>query len=166
MSWFSRIFSKDTDPKGKKTTVQKANIEFASLNYEPKIMMAWVKALEGEHQFAMWLLNNGYEELFHATQAIKLKQEARDWLMANGYPHIMAMINASEGNESAQTWLRVHGFEVLYHVALGIEGEMNSFAWLKGNSSEMVFLLTRTIKKLKDEIEFNHNDMYSFGKDL
>ena len=166
MSWFSRIFSKDTGSSSKKPVAGKANIQFATLNYDPKIMMALVKELEGEHDFGIWLLNNGYPELYHMAQAIKLKQEARNWLMENGYPHLMAMVNASEGNESAQHWLKVHGFELLYHVALGVEGEMESFAWLKAHSTEMVFLLTRTIKKLKDEIEFNHNDMYSFGKDV
>lgn len=165
MSWFKKIFGKDGNTS-KQVVSGKANVQFARLNYDPKILMAWVKALEGEGEFDIWLLNNGYEEIYHTTQAIKLKQEARDWLMNNGYPHLMAMVNASEGNESAAHWLDVHGFEVLYHVSQGVEGEMESFNWLKANSTEMVFLLTRTIKKLKDEIEFNHNDMYSFGKDV
>lgn len=165
MSWFKKIFGKDTGTQ--KTSVRgTAKIQYANLNYDAKIMMAWVKAVEGEGEFDLWLLNNGFEELYHTTQALKLKQEARNWLMENGYPHLMAMVNASEGNESAQHWLKVHGFELLYHVAMGVEGEMESFAWLKENSTEMVFLLTRTIKKLKDQIEFNHNDMYSFGKDV
>ena len=165
MSLFKRIFGKDSEQQ-RKPVVPKAKVEFASLNYPPKIILAWVKALEGNTDLSMFLLENGYEELFHTTNAIMLKQEARDWLMKNGYPHLMAMINAAEGNESAQRWLQVHGFELLYHVALAVEGEMESFAWLKTYSTPDVFLLTRTIKKLKDQIEFNHNDMYSFGKDV
>lgn len=166
MSWFSRIFSKDTNTsKSKKPVVGKANIQFAQLNYDPKIIMAWVKELEGQQEFGVWLLNNGFPELYHTSQALRLKQEARNWLMQNGYPHLMAMVNASEGNESAQTWLRLHNFPLLLHIACAVDDEMESFAWLKANSTEMIFLLTRTIKKLKDEIEFNHNDMHSFGKD-
>ena len=165
MSWFSRIFGKD-DNKSKKVVSGKANVQFMNLNYDPKIMMAWVKALEGEVDFDLWLLNNGFEELYHTNQALRLKQEARDWLMKNGYPHLMAMVNAAEGNESALHWLKVHGFELLHHIAAAVDDEMESFEWLKTNSTEMIFLLTRTIKKLKDEIEFNHNDIHSFGKDV
>jgi hypothetical protein len=164
MSWISRLFGKDSD-QNKKPVYGKANIDFARLNYPPKIMLAWSKALEGHTDLGKFLLDNGYEELFHTTQAILLKQEARDWLMKNGYPHLMAMVNASEGNESALHWLDVHGFEILYHVANAVEGEMTSFEWLRNTGDEMVFLVARTIKKVKDNIEFNHNDMYSFGKD-
>jgi len=164
MSWFKRIFGKDPLPQ--KPVTEKANIAFAELNYPPKILLAWCKALEGNTELARFLLDNGYEELFYTTQAIFLKQEARNWLMDNGYPHLLAMVNASEGNESALHWLNVHHFDVLYHVANAVEGEMPSFEWLRAHTNEIVFLLTTTIKKVKDEIEFNHNDMYSFGKDL
>ena len=67
----------------------------------------------------LWLKENGYKELFMATYAIYLREEARNWLQEKGYAHLLAMINAAEGNESAQKWLIVHDFEVLYHIALG-----------------------------------------------
>lgn len=164
MSWFKKLFGKDTEQE-KKAVVQKANIAYAQFNYPPKIILAWIKALEGNQDLAMFLLNNGYEELYHITQAIFLKQEARNWLMNNGYPHLMAFVNASEGNESAAHWLQVHGFEVLYHMSQAIEGEMKSFVWLKGQTNFLLFELAKQIKTIKDNIEFNHNDMYSFGKD-
>jgi hypothetical protein len=165
MSLFKRIFAKDSEIQSKKSTVAKASITFAQLNYPPKIILAWVKALEGNTELALFLLDNGYEELYHTTQALLLKDEARNWLMNNGYPHLMAMVNAAEGNGHALRWLQMHGFEHLYHVANAVEGEMESFEWLKTHTDPTLFLLTRTIKKLKDQIEFNHNDMYSFGKD-
>lgn len=165
MSWFKRIFGKDSEQTPKQTEVKKANIEFSQLNYPPKIILAWVKALEGNTELNKFLFDNGYEELFHTTNALMLNQKARDWLMKNGYPHLMALVNGAEGNESAQHWLQVHGFELLYHVARGADGEMEDYGWLKANADETLFLLTRTIKKMKDQIEFNHNDMYSFGKD-
>ena len=105
-------------------------------------------------------------ELFMATYAIYLKEEARDWLQQNGYAHLMAFINAAEGNESAQKWLQVHQFDLLYHMALAIESEEESWAWLRHHSSQDIFLLTTIIKQVKDKIEENHNDIHSFRKDL
>lgn len=167
MNWFKRIFGKEPlEQKQKKIEVAKANIEFAEFNYPPKIILAWIKALEGHEDLTKFLYENGYEEIFFLNQAINLKQDARDWLLKNGYPHLMAFVNAAEGNESAQHWLQVHGFELLYHAAMAIDDDQEGFKWLNQHSDEFTFSLIKTIKKVKDQIEFNHNDMYSFGKDI
>lgn len=166
MNWFKRIFGKEPLQAKKKAQTHTANVAYSSFNYPPKIILAWIKALEGNEQLAKFLLENGYEEIFFLNQAICLKQEARDWLMKNGYPHLMAFVNAAEGNESAQKWLSVHGFELLHYSALAIDNEPEGFNWLRMHSDELIFGLIKTIKKVKDEIEFNHNDMYSFGKDI
>lgn len=167
MNWFKRIFGKEPlEAKRKKAEMKKANISFAEFTYPPKIILAWIKALEGNQDLTKFLYENGYEELFFLNQALTLKQEAREWLMKNGYPHLMAFVNAAEGNESAQHWLQVHGFEFLYNAAIAIDDEEAGFNWLKLHSDEFRFSLIKTIKKVKDQIEFNHNDMYSFGKDV
>lgn len=163
MSWFKNLFSKDEQQK--KVEVKKANIEFASFNYPPKILLAWMKAIEGNTEIGLFLLNNGYEELYHTHQALLLNQIARNWLISNGYPHLMAFVNAAEGNESAQKWLSVHGFDVLHVSSKAIDGDMESFKLLNQYNDQILFQLIKTIKQLKDQIEFNHNDMYTFGKD-
>ncbi len=153
---------------GRKKKIAKEDIqkkELKDISYSPKIILAWAKALEGNNEIADWLLNNGYKELVMANHAIHLKTEARDWLMNNGFPHLMAMINAAEGNERAQKWLLRHNFQYMYHMALAVEGEMDSWDWLGKNVDVDLFLLTKTIKKIKDNIEENHNDIHSFGKD-
>lgn len=137
-----------------------------SIDYEPRIILAWAKAVEGNDDIMLWLKENGYTELFMATYAIYLKHEARDWLVENGYAHLMAFINAAEGNESAQKWLTVHKFDLLYHMALAIESEETSWNWLRQNASADIFMLTKSIKEVKDKIEENHNDIHSFRKDL
>lgn len=166
MSWLKKIFGKE--PLAKKGGVEKSKaiVAFSSFNYPPKIILAWIKALEGNQDLAKFLLDNGYEEIFFLNQALMLKQEARDWLMHNGYPHLMAFVNAAEGNESAQKWLQVHGFELLYYSSIAIDDDNTGFDWLKKNSDEFIFGLVKAMKKVKDNIEFNHNDMYSFGKDV
>ena len=137
-----------------------------SVDYHPKIILAWAKAIEGNDDFMLWLKENGFPELTMATYAIYLKDEARDWLLKNGYPHLMAMINGAEGNEVAQKWLLAHGFDTFYHMALAIESEQESWEWLGKNVSPDYFILTKAIKKVKDQIEENHNDVHSFSKDI
>ncbi|TNE77498.1 MAG: hypothetical protein EP333_00750 [Bacteroidetes bacterium] len=136
-----------------------------NIDYPPKILLAWAKAIEGNDQILNWLKENDYEELYMATYAIKLKDDARNWLQANGFAHLLAMINAAEGNESAQKWLLVHGFEILYHIAMAVENEESSWDWIGKNAPLDVYLLAKSIKKVKDDIEENHNDIHSFRKD-
>ena len=159
LSWF----------KKKKREIIAAELSSTPLNridYPAKIIIAWSKAIEGNDDIMLWLKENGYKELFMATYAIYLREEARNWLQMNGYAHLLAMINAAEGNESAQKWLLVHDFEILYHIALAVEDEQSSFEWLGKNAPADIFLLAKSIKRIKDQIEENHNDVHSFRHDL
>ena len=159
MKWFKRkkrtIIATDLS----KTTLKK-------IDYPPKIILAWSKAIEGNNKLMFWLKDNGYEELAMATFAIYLKDEARSWLQNNGYAHLLAMINAAEGNESAQKWLITHNFITLYHVAMAVENEQLSWKWLASNAPLDLFFLAKSIKKIKDQIEDNHNDIHTFRKDI
>ena len=136
------------------------------IDYPAKIIVAWSKAIEGNDDIMFWLKENGYPELTMATFAIYLKDEARNWLQENGYAHLLAMINAAEGNESAQQWLLVHDFKVLYHIAMAVEEEQDSWEWLGASAPADIFILTKSIKKIKDQIEENHNDIHTFRQDL
>jgi hypothetical protein len=159
-NWFKK---KQAQPK-KAREVNTVPVQ--PIDYHPKIIVIWAKAIEGNSELLLWLKDNGYEELVMATYAIYLKDEARDWLLKNGYPHLLAMINGAEGNETAQKWLQVHGYEILYHMALAIENEEKSWQWLAAHVPADMYMLTQTIKQVKDKIEENHNDIHSFGKDL
>lgn len=158
-SWFKK--KEKTD----KPKVQPAIVAMKPIDYPPKIILAWAKAIEGNHEILLWLKENGFPELAMATYAIRLKEEARDWLPKNGYPQLMAFINAAEGNEKAQRWLLLNDMEMLYHMSLAIEDEQESWIWLGENVTPDLFLLTQSIKKVKDQIEENHNDVHSFRKD-
>lgn len=153
---------------GRKNSKREQKPEITNLkdiSYPPKIILAWAKALDGHAEIGAWLKANGYEELVMANYAIRLKEEARTWLLKNGFPHLMAMINACEGNKAAQNWLVKHDFLILYHIAMAIEDETSSWDWLGKHVAADIFLLTQTIKKIKDGIEESHNDIHSFGKD-
>lgn len=157
-AWFGKKKKEE-----KKATFQKVNMK--ALDYHPKVILAWAKALEGNKDLTLWLKDNGFEELVFANAAIYLKQEARNWLMQNGYPHLMAMIHAAEGDEKAQKWLLTNDFEILYHIALAVEDEQDSWKWLKENVTQDLFILAQTIRIVKNKIEENHNDVHSFGRD-
>lgn len=141
-------------------------VVYKTLNYHPKIILAWTKAIEGNTDLLSYLQKNGFEELAIATFAIKLDDKSRDWLMDHGYAHLMAMINACEGNEQAKKWLELNQFPILYNIAEAVDGEENGlkgFRWLKINASPDLFLLAQAIKNIKDEIEERHNDVHSIG---
>jgi hypothetical protein len=155
--------------KKKKETVKEVPeeasiIPMKPMNYHPKIILAWVKAIEGDQQFLTWLTDNGYPELTISCSAIHLKDEARDWLMKNGYQHLMAMINAAEGSKKAQRWLLLNNLDMLHHIAMAVEDEKLSWIWLKENATQDIFILAQVIKKIKDKIEERHNDIHSFGR--
>jgi hypothetical protein len=145
--------------------IQPESVGLKSIDYHPKIIVAWAKAFEGNKELLTWLGKNGYPELVMAYHAVCLDNKSRAWLLKNGYAHLMAMINAAEGNGKAQGWLIKNDFHLLYHMAMAIEDEPDSWTWLGDNASADIFLLTKGIKKVKDQIEETHNDVHSFGKD-
>jgi hypothetical protein len=158
------LFKRKKNTEVSKTSLPE-KLVIKPINYPARIILAWAKAIEGNEDLRLWLHENGYPELTMATYAIELKEEARNWLMNNGFPHLMAMINAAEGNESAQKWLQVHHFDILYHIAMAVEDEQESWQWLGKNVTPDMFILTQSIKAVKDKIEEQHNDIHSFRRD-
>lgn len=159
MGWFKKQKKYTSEIEIKRLSSKK-------LNYHPKIILAWTKAIEGNTELLSYLQKNGFEELAVSVFAIQLDNKSRNWLMKNGYPHLLAMINASEGNETAKKWLEINQFPILYNIAEAVDGEENGkagFTWLKNNASADLFLLAKTIKAVKDEIEERHNDVHSIG---
>lgn len=160
-AWFRK--KKDSNKKEQSTP---KNIELKPINYPAQVILLWAKAVEGDEDTLVWLKLNGYESLYHATNAIYLRQASRDWLMENGYAHLMAMINGAEGLESAQTWLRVNNMDLLFHMARAIDHEAENMEWLSKHATPDLIILARSIQFIKDRIEENHSDIHSFGKDL
>jgi hypothetical protein len=87
---FSFFKRKKETPKATKP------MELKPIQYDPKVILAWAKAIEGDEKLQDWLNLNGYRELYAGVLAIYLQDKPRDWLMENGYPHLMAMINADK----------------------------------------------------------------------
>ncbi len=158
-NWFKK--KKETQ---KETPIESKVIPMKPMNYHPKIILAWVKAIEGDSEFLEWLTQNDYPELTISCSAIHLNDEARVWLMKNGYQHLMAMIHAAEGDRKAQQWLLINKLDMLYHIAMAVENEKKSWIWLKEHATQDIFILAQAIKRIKDGIEERHNDIHNFGK--
>ncbi len=152
----------------KKNEMEKSSqrVTLNNVSYPPKIILAWAKAIEGDKGFLKWLNENGYKELAMSVFAIYLKDDARNWLLENGYAHLMAMINAAEGNIPAQKWLLSNDMMTFFHIAMAVENERKSWDWLKKHCGLEIFILTKSIEKIKDKIDENHNDIHYFGRDL
>lgn len=155
-------YSSNKQPTHKDKKVRKVKLK--KFAYHPKIILAWAKAIEGNADLLKFLNKNGYEELVVAAHAIKLKEESRDWLMKNGYPHVMAMINAGEGNQQALKWLKLNEYTLFYNMALAIDGENEGFIWIRKHATPDIFMLTQSIKRVKDEIEEDNNDIHKRSK--
>ena len=141
-------------------------IELKPIIYSASVILLWAKAIEGETEIQKGLFHNGYRELYHATNAIFLVQESRDCLMQNGYAHLMAMINTCEGHKPAGEWLLKNNMPLLYHLGRSVDHEQESIQWMVAHATEDLVILARSIQYIKDQIEENHNDIHSFGKDL
>jgi hypothetical protein len=160
LNWFRKKKSADIP-----VVKELKRVQMQPFDYHPKIILAWAKAVEGNIELKKWLFDNEFPELAISIDAMKLKDTARDWLTENGYPHLMAFIHAAEGSSKAQKWLQLNQLDTLYHMAMAIESEDESWKWIAQNTGPEFFILTQTIKKVKDEIEENHNDIHSFNKD-
>src|SRR5690554_6499998 len=146
--------------KKKQTPTIPESFVVPPFEYHPKIILAWAKGIEGNQDLLNYLWENDFKELVIASHAIHLKDDARKWLMENGFPHFMAFIRAAEGDTVALSWLKVHGFDLFYNMALAMEGNNEGFKWINVNSTQEIFMLTRIIKAVKDEIEHDHNETH------
>jgi hypothetical protein len=156
--WFKRN-KKSINP----TEIKK--VRYTVKPYSTKIILAWIKSLEGNKEITLWLQQNGYAEIPIFNQAIYLKKEARAWLMNNDFPHLMAFINAMEGDQKALLWLeKLNLFDYKY-MALAIDGESEGWEWLNKNNLPELFALSQVLKSIKDKIEDRHNDAHSFGSE-
>ena len=149
---------------GKKKQHQlEGKVELQPLNFPPKVIHVWSKAIEGDKVCLEILLKSEYKPLGLFVYALHLKDDAREWLLYNGYAHLMAMINGVEGNKDAINWLAKHQFHILMHMALSADGEVKSFEWLINNGHKDFALMSKKIEHVKDQIEMDHNDVHKIS---
>jgi hypothetical protein len=150
----------------KKKSKFEGTVQLKPLKYPPKILLGWAEAIGGNKDLRDWFLESeDFKELGLFVHALLLKQDAREWLMENGYAHLMAMINGAEGSKEAIHWLDKAGFLVLKNVALSGDNDEDAFEWLTSNGHEEFAMISMQIRKIKNEIEDDHEDIHKFGRD-
>ena len=83
------------------------------LDYDPKVLMAFLKSLEGDRKFSDFLMNNGYRELEALASAIHSNEAALQWLLENGYPEFAILSNAIDNEDAAIEWLEKYNCKFL-----------------------------------------------------
>lgn len=151
--------------KKKKVEGFKGKTVLKPLKYSPKILIAWGEAISGNQDILDWFMaNEEFRELGIAVHALKLDDESRDWLVQNGFAHLLAMINGIEGNKDALRWLDQNNMLVLKRVAMAADGDEDAMEWLSHNGHIEFTMIAKKIKKLKDDIEEEHNDVHKINR--
>lgn len=151
--------------KRKKKEESKSLPPLKPLEYSPKVLIAWGEAIAGNGEIRNWLIQNGYQELGLFCYALRNKDDAREWLMDNGYAHLAAMINGAEGNPTAVEWLSQNGYSILAHMAMAGDGNRDAQEWLIQNDHREFAVIATKIRQVKDEIEFDNNDIHRISKE-
>jgi hypothetical protein len=135
------------------------------IEYPVKVIIAWGEAISGNAKIREWLIGNGYPELGLFVHALYNQQNARQWLLENGYPHLMALINGAEGIQHAVTWLDKAGLDILAQMAKAADNDDDAMGWLRRHPQREWFIVAQKIRTVKNDIEFDNNDVHKISKD-
>jgi hypothetical protein len=149
--------------KKKSNDLPVPSVPLQDLTYNGKILLAWGEAISGNREIRDWLIKNGYPELGLFVFALHNKDNARNWLMENGFAHLFALINGAEGNIEALRWLHLNGFDALEAMARAGDGDLDAFEWLRQHGYADLAVIAARIKKVKQEIEENNNDIHKIS---
>lgn len=108
---------------------------------------------------------NGYPELGLFVHALHNQDGAREWLLKNGFPHLMALVNASEGNKQALTWLEKGPFSLLALIARAADNDDDALFELGKMSEKEWFIIAQKIRIVKNQIEYDNNDVHRISRD-
>ena len=103
------------------------------LDYDPKVLMAFLKSLEGDRKFSDFLMNNGYRELEALSSAIHSNEAALQWLLDNGYPEFAVLSNAIDNEDAAIAWLDKYHCTFLATFAAACRKEDAAIKWFVDN---------------------------------
>ena len=132
------------------------------LEYQSKLLVAWIEAIGGNVEFRDFLIQSPYKELGIFCFAILNDKKSRKWLLENNYGHLLATIEGIEGKDSALVFLKKNGFDLLFHFARSADSWKDSQIWLQ-KKDKLLYAISLKIEYVKDEIELRNQDPHKLN---
>lgn len=131
--------------------------------YEVKILLALLKAIEGRKDFFKWLIDNNWSELAAFSNSIRGDEVALYCLAAKKLNWLAILSNATGGDERALQWLKINCTEVNYHFAKACRNDVDSVVWLKKNQLEIFIMLAHAVSVVNDTQAAERSGPYVFN---
>lgn len=113
--------------------------------YDIKILLALLKAIEGRKDFFRWLIDNGYRDLAAFSNSIRGDEVALYCLVQMKKNWLAILSNATGGDEKALQWIRQHCSEPNYHFAKACTNDIDSAVWLRKHDQTYFLLLSQAV---------------------
>lgn len=125
-----------------------------TLDYPPKILIAFGEAIVGNEKIMDWLINNGYPELAAFASAIRGSEDAIEWLRKH-HP-VWAILDAAIDNQvGALVWLRKNGFDFELKFAGLCNKQEESVKYFQNLDLKMFIYLAEKINFFRDGMVFD-----------
>lgn len=134
------------------------------LDYDPKVLVAFHKSLEGDTKFSDFLMNNGYPELEALSSAIHSNEAALQWLLENGYPEFAVLSNAIDNEDNAIAWLKKYNCDFLSKFAAACRKETDAIEWFVKNDLRLFILMIDTIHHILLYQSWDSSDFHKFRR--
>lgn len=134
------------------------------LDYDPKVLMAFLKSLEGDRKFSDFLMNNGFQELEALASAIHSNEAALHWLLENGYPEFAVLSNAIDNEENAIAWLERYNCAFLSRFAAACRKEQDAIQWFVDNDLRLFILIIDCIHHILLYQSWDASDFHKFRR--
>lgn len=120
--------------------------------YDVKILLALMKAIQGEKDFFKWLLENGYPELSAFSGAVRGDRDALKWLFLHGYQWLGIIVNAIDGMDQARVWLSKAMHPVNLMFAMACCDDENAVKWLQQRNLVIFLMMAREVHDVSDQL--------------
>ncbi len=134
------------------------------LDYDPKVLVAFHKSLEGDRKFSDFLMNNGYPELEALSSAIHSNEAAFQWLLESDYPEFAVLSNAIDNEENAIAWLEKYHCTFLSLFAAACRKETAAIKWFADNDLRLFILIIDTIHHILLYQSWDASDFHKFRR--
>ena len=134
------------------------------LDYDPKVLMAFLKSLEGDRRFSDFLMNNGYRELEALSSAIHSNEAALQWLLDNGYPEFAILSNAIDNEDAAIAWLDKYNCTFLATFAAACRKETAAIQWFADHDLRLFIMIINEIHHILLYQSWDASDFHKFRR--